>query len=113
MCMSNRTAFGSSAGARCMNGFKTSGLVIWALLAFGVVTAPIAASAAPPTAGTGAATNITATTATLNGTANPNGLATIGFFLYGPTTSYGSATPDQMLGSGNAIVAIGGGNVTG
>ncbi len=58
---------------------------------------------------TGIATDITTTSATLNGTANPNGTATTANFEYGLTSSYGSTTPAQTLGSGNAAVAIGGG----
>jgi len=43
-----------------------------------------------PTATTDAATNVTATLATLNGTVNPNGLSTTVKFQYGTTTSYGA-----------------------
>ena len=43
-----------------------------------------------PTATTGTATGIGTTTATLNGTVNPNGLSTWAQFPYGLTTSYGS-----------------------
>ena len=43
-----------------------------------------------PIVTTGAASGITATTATLTGTVNPNGLATTAKFEYGLTTSYGS-----------------------
>ncbi|MDP4282490.1 MAG: T9SS type A sorting domain-containing protein, partial [Bacteroidota bacterium] len=46
--------------------------------------------AAPPTVVTLAATNITATTATLHGTANANVSATTVTFEYGLTTSYGT-----------------------
>ncbi|OAI56761.1 hypothetical protein AYO49_00600 [Verrucomicrobiaceae bacterium SCGC AG-212-N21] len=38
----------------------------------------------------GAASSVTATSATLNGTVNPNGLLTAAQFEYGPTTAYGS-----------------------
>jgi len=44
----------------------------------------------PPSATTNAGTNITATTATLNGTVNANGQSTTVTFEYGLTTSYGS-----------------------
>jgi hypothetical protein len=53
------------------------------------------------------------TTATLNGTANPNGLETLANFEYGLTDAYGSTTPVQDLGSGTSDVAIPGGTVTG
>lgn len=44
----------------------------------------------PPTVTTTAATNVTDTTATLNGTVNGNGAAVTYVFAYGPTTTYGS-----------------------
>src|SRR5205807_4924032 len=72
------------------------------------VCAPI-----PPTVVTGAATGIGVTTATLNGTANPNAAATNANFEYGLTTGYGGATPSQALGSGTAAVPIGGGSISG
>jgi hypothetical protein len=43
-----------------------------------------------PIAATTSASNVTPTTATLNGLINPNGEITTGFFEYGLTTSYGS-----------------------
>ena len=49
----------------------------------------------PPVVITNAATNVTATSGTLNGSLDPHGLATNVFFQYGTTTSYGSATPMQ------------------
>ncbi len=64
--------------------------------------------AAPPTLVTGAATNITLTSATLHGTANPNGSATTAFFEYGQTMPYDSATPGQAIGAGTSPVAIDG-----
>jgi hypothetical protein len=66
---------------------------------------------APPTVTTGVASTVGATTATLNGTANPSGSAASGFFEYGPTTSYGNSTPLAGLGSGTSAVAIGNGNL--
>jgi hypothetical protein len=64
-----------------------------ALVAAGAL--PAAASAALPAASTGAAGAVTATSATLNGTFNPNGEPTTYFFQYGPTKAYGSQTPTQ------------------
>jgi hypothetical protein len=69
------------------------------------------AACAPPTVTTGVASTIGATTATLNGTANPSGTAASGFFEYGPSTSYGNSTPSAGLGSGTSAVAIGNGNI--
>jgi len=62
---------------------------------------------------TGPASGIGAFAATLNGTANPQTTATTARFEYGLTMGYGSATPVQTMGSGNAALAIGGGSLTG
>ena len=49
----------------------------------------------PPVVTTNQATNVTSSSATLNGLLNPHGLSTSVNFQYGPTTSYGSTTPAQ------------------
>jgi hypothetical protein len=57
---------------------------------------------APPTVVTQAATNVTTTTARLNGTANANNSSTIVTFEYGLTTAYGtvvSGVPATVTGS--------------
>lgn len=72
-----------------------------------------ACSPTAPTATTGVASAITQTTATLAGTGTPNGTAANGYFDYGLTTSYGSTTASQSLGSGSSPVAIAGGAITG
>ena len=59
----------------------------------------------PPTATTNAATAVAATTATLNGSVNPDGLASTYYFQYGTTTSYGSTTSSTSAGSGTSAVA--------
>ena len=53
-----------------------------------------------PAAG-GGATGVTAGRATLTGTINPYGVATTYHFNYGPTTEYGSSTPEAAGGSGD------------
>jgi hypothetical protein len=56
----------------------------------------------PPTATTGNATHVRATSATLNGVAGPNvrgGDITRYFFEYGTTTAYGSQTRQGTIGS--------------
>ena len=70
-----------------------SGKTIFAICALGLAL-PGTALAATPTATTGSAKNITATTATLTGTVDPNHIATSFHFEYGRTTQYGSRTPD-------------------
>ena len=62
---------------------------------------------------TGSAGGVGVATATLHGTANPNGVPTTAYFEYGLTVSYGSTTSVQDLGAGSASVAIGGGVITG
>ena len=64
------------------------------------------AMANPPTVTTGAASGAGQTVATLNGTVNPNGKSATGYFEYGATTSYGTATGQQALGSGTSAVAV-------
>ncbi len=55
---------------------------------------------------TGAASSITGAAATLNGSAIPNGVSTTAYFQYGLTTSYGSTTSSQSLGSGSNPVNV-------
>jgi hypothetical protein len=52
-----------------------------------------------PTVNTTAATAVTETSATLNGSTNPNGLVTTYDFQYGATASYGSATTATSAGA--------------
>jgi hypothetical protein len=54
-----------------------------------------------PITTTGAATNITASSATLNGTINPENFAATAFFEYGPDPNLGNATPGIGFGPGN------------
>jgi hypothetical protein len=54
---------------------------------------------------TQAATAIAATSGTLNGTVNPNGLATTYHFEWGTTVTYGNSTSSQSAGSGSSNVA--------
>jgi len=57
-----------------------------------------------PTVATQDATAITMTAATLNGTVNPNGLATTYHFEWGTTVSYGNNTATLSAGSGTATL---------
>ena len=59
-----------------------------------------------PSASTLAATNVTYSGAILNGSVNPNGFDTQVYFQYGTTTSYGSTTATQDVGSGNSAGAV-------
>ncbi len=62
----------------------------------------------PPTVTTTAATNITSSSATLNGTVNPNGSATSAYFEWGTdnTLSTSNSTASQSIGSGTADVSV-------
>jgi hypothetical protein len=73
---------------------------VLALLAVSVSGVGLAVAAAPA-ATTTAATDVTATTATLNGTVEPNGENTTYRFEYGTTTQYGTQTPVQGPVGGN------------
>lgn len=64
-----------------------------------------------PVLATNPATNVASFFSVLNGSLNPQGLATDGYFQYGPTTSYGFTTPLQsQTGDSlrNISVSIGG-----
>jgi hypothetical protein len=83
---------------------------IWKLLVLTVVIAAsatgVAVAASSPTVVTSAATNVTDTTAVLNGRVTPNGSGTTYVFSYGPTTAYGAATAAHSAGSGAKVVAV-------
>ena len=70
---------------------------------------PPGTSGTAPMATTGSTTNITSSSATLNGTVNANGLSTTAWFEYGTTSgSYGSTSSTQSVsGSSNTTVSIG------
>ena len=61
---------------------------------------------AAPVVATSAATGVTPTSATLNGSVDPNGRATTWYFEYGTSTSYGTKTAVKDAGSGGSAVAV-------
>ena len=63
-------------------------------------------TSAAPVAVTGSATSVTVSSATLNGTVDPNGRATTWYFEYGTSTSYGSKTAERNAGSGGNAVGV-------
>jgi hypothetical protein len=67
----------------------------------GIFTTPFA-----PGAVTGSATSVTVSSATLNGTVDPNGRATSWYFEYGTSTNYGSRTPATSAGSGTTARSV-------
>jgi hypothetical protein len=58
-----------------------------------------------PNATTGAASTSEGS-ATVNGSVNPNGLATSYYFEFGTTANYGQQTPPQAAGSGTGAVSV-------
>jgi hypothetical protein len=59
-------------------------------------------TSAAPAVTTKAASSVKDTTATLNGSVNPNGQAATVYFEYGTSTAYGAKTPVASAGSGTA-----------
>ena len=59
-----------------------------------------------PTVTTLAASSVTGAIATLNGSVNPNGLATTYYFQWGTTVSYGNLTTTTSAGSGTSAIAV-------
>lgn len=77
----------------------------------GAVQVSTGTSTTPPPAPvpvvvTGAATSVTKSAATLNGSVNPVGVATTYYFEYGKTASYGSKTSALSAGAGTSAVAV-------
>jgi len=66
----------------------------------------ILTTSAAPQVVTGSATNVTPSSATLNGTVDPSGRATTWFFDYGTTTGYGNKTATKDAGSGTGTVNV-------
>jgi hypothetical protein len=63
-------------------------------------------TAAAPAVVTGAASDVSVTSARLAGTVDPNGRATTWYFEYGTSTSYGSKTSDKSAGSGTSAADV-------
>jgi hypothetical protein len=59
-----------------------------------------------PVVATQTATNVADTTATVNGTVNPEGAATTYQFQYGTSTSYGSTSPATPADAGSGTTAV-------
>ena len=79
-------------------------LFLTALLALALL--PATAAAQDPAVTTGPADPVGQTTATLNGTVDPNGTARTWSFEYGTTTAYGLKTPDESTAAGDEPVAV-------
>lgn len=82
-----------------------------AAIAVGVLALALSSAAqatSPPSASTGAASDVSFGSATLNGTLNPHGSETSYYFQYGPTTAYSLHTniPGAGAGTQSTHVAI-------
>ena len=86
-----------------MSRFVGAFVCAWAACALG---ASLATAASEPLVSTGNATAITSTSATLNGSVNPEGQATTYYFEYGTTTTYGTQTASTSAGTGTAAVNV-------
>ncbi|MFL5895886.1 MAG: hypothetical protein ACJ76Z_12345 [Thermoleophilaceae bacterium] len=87
--------------------------LVAAVAALLLITA--SAHAGVPTATTGGANTITQTSAKLTGSVKPNKENTTWHFEYGPTTAYGTSTPEQgpvVAGAGNTNVSADVGGLT-
>lgn len=76
---------------------KSGRSLCWVFLVGFLLVTLQAGQASTPTATTGAASTITAPTATLNGLVNPNGLGTSWYFQWGTTAAYGTTTGWQPV----------------
>jgi hypothetical protein len=63
-------------------------------------------TAGPPTPVTGPASSVALSSARLNGTVAPNGLATTWYFEYGTSTGYGAKTSTRSAGKGTRPVRV-------
>lgn len=81
-----------------------STLLIASGIAIGCASAAIAGSS--PTVSTGSATKIGDSSATLNGSVNPQGTKTAYRFEYGLTDQYGSYSKVENAGSGTKVVPV-------
>jgi hypothetical protein len=96
------------SNSRSLNAFTT---YYWKIVAKdgkgGTTAGPVwkfrtqTAAQGAPTVTTGAASDLTSSGVTLNGTLNPNNLYTTAYFEYGTTTTYGKRTPNISLTASN------------
>ncbi len=77
----------------------THAVALLAATALVFAAAATTAVAAPPSLSTGGATKVSPQSATLTGTINAKGKATVYFFQYGTTAAYGAQTPEISAGS--------------
>ena len=101
------TASGGRSGAHSFSWSDPVGQFATATFATNGSAITVSLAAAAPTVTTLAATNITATMATLKGTVNPNGaVLSTNYFQYGLTTNYGSFSATNTLTATYGISAV-------
>ena len=71
----------------------------------GILSFTTSQSGSAPTVTTNSASSVSTNSATLNGSVNPNSVETNAWFEYGTTSSLGSSTGSQSIGSGNSSVS--------
>ena len=81
-------------------------LILTLLAAAALPAAAGAQTPEPPVATTGAADSITETSASLNGTVDPNGTVTTYHFEYGTSAGYGLSTPENTAPEGADPAAV-------
>src|SRR5438094_992006 len=93
-CTANPT---NADGASCQGGAIGTPFFLYTAGDDGGIHQLFAQAFAPTDVSTLAATDITDTDATLNGSANPGGAAILTHFDFGPTTAYDTSTADARL----------------
>ncbi len=97
----------TNTGVRAL-AINSSGYIFAGTSGAGVFRSVESTVGDPPSVTTNPATNVSSTSATLNGIVNPNGESTTVKFEYGTTTSYGSeiiATPSPVNGTSPVAVS--------
>jgi hypothetical protein len=86
--------------------FAATVAVAGAALLGGAASQAVLTKPGPPLASTGNVNHVRGTSATLNGSVQPHGLATSYFFQYGTTVAYGSQTTPEALPAGFTPVPV-------
>ena len=81
-------------------------MTLLSTLVVSLALAGTVAAATGPSVSTSAASSVSPNAATLNGSVNPNGVATTWYFDYGTTARYGSKTAAQNAGAGTSNIAV-------
>jgi hypothetical protein len=91
-----------------VNARAVSRVVALLVLTLGALALPLSvdAAAAPPSVSTGGLTNLTFSSAVLDGSINARGVPTNFAFQYGPNKHYGAQTPLAAAGNGTRAVRV-------